>query len=120
MCGGGQTDRATEGKIDAHGFASFCGHKLASLPSFSTNLSSDPLVLINGLGGHGRVEQEWAVFDFEGYWKVGTLRDGILKLALSDEAPGAGEVRDDNKFHYALGHYGEWGGESRVGEEGGF
>jgi hypothetical protein len=36
------------------------------------------------------MEQERAVFHFEGYWEVGALRDGSLEFAMGDETPGTG------------------------------
>jgi hypothetical protein len=86
----GTTDDIDDLQIDAHGFAPFRGLELACLPLLSTNLSADEVVLVNGLGGCGVVEQERAVFDFESYWEVGALGDGVLELAMGDEAPGAG------------------------------
>jgi hypothetical protein len=77
-------------QIDAHGFALFRDLELACLPPLSTNLSSEELVLVNGLRGSGSVEQERPVFDFERYWEVGALGDGVLKRAMSDETPLAG------------------------------
>jgi hypothetical protein len=80
------------------------------------------------------VEQEWPVFDLEGYWEFGALCDGSLELAMGDIAPGTGlwggdaksqgdrqdanedmrwggvgvwlthKVGDDNEFDNALGH----------------
>jgi hypothetical protein len=44
------------------------------------------------------VEQEWAVFDLEGYWEVGALRDGSLELAMGNIAPGAGLWGGDAKM----------------------
>ena len=52
-------------QIDAHGFAPFHGLELACLPLFSTDLSSNELILVNELGGSGVVEQERPVLDFE-------------------------------------------------------
>jgi hypothetical protein len=90
MDGKGINDDFDDLQIDAHGFAPFRGLQLACLPPFSANLSSNELILVDGLGGSGVVEQERPVLDFERYWEVGTLGDGILELAMSDETPGAG------------------------------
>jgi len=86
----GINDDVDDLQIDAHGFAPFQGLELACLPPFSTNLSSNELILVNGLGGSGVVEQEGPVLDFERYWEVAALGDGILEFAMSDETPGAG------------------------------
>lgn len=50
------------------------------------------------------MEQERPVFDLEGYWEVGALRDGSLELTMGDIAPGTGKVGDDDEFDNALGH----------------
>jgi hypothetical protein len=78
-----------DSQIDAHGFAAFRSHDLTCLPSFSANFPPNELVLIKGLGGRGIVEQKWPIFDLKRYWKVRALRNGVLKLAMSDEAPRA-------------------------------
>jgi hypothetical protein len=86
----GINDDVDDLQIDAHGFAPFQGLELAFFPPFSTNLSSNELILVNGFGGSGVVEQERPILDFERYWEVGALGDGILKIAMSDETPGTG------------------------------
>jgi hypothetical protein len=86
----GINDDIDDLQIDAYGFAPFYGLALAFLPPFSTNLPSDELILVDGLGGSGVVEQERPVLDFERYWEVGALGDGILEIAMGDETPGAG------------------------------
>jgi hypothetical protein len=43
------------------------------------------------------VEHEWPVFDLKRYWKVGALRDGVLKLAIGDETPRAGLEKGDTR-----------------------
>ena len=77
-------------QIDAHSFAPFRDLALVCLTPLSANLSSDELILVNGLRGSGSVEQERPVFDFERYREVGALGDGVLEVAMSDETPGAG------------------------------
>ena len=77
-------------QVDAHGFTTLRRHTLAGLPSFSTNLLCNELVLVHGLVGKGRVEQERPIFDFERYWKVCALSNGGLKLAVSNETPRTG------------------------------
>ena len=79
-----------DSQIDAHGFATFRSHNLTCLPSFSTDFPPNELILINGLGGSVIVEHEWPVFNLKRYWKIRALRNGILKLAICDEAPRAG------------------------------
>jgi hypothetical protein len=79
-----------DSQIDAHGFTTLCRHLLACLPSFSAKLPCHEIVFVHNVIGKGGVEQEWPVFNFERYWKVTTLGNGILKLAVSDETPGAG------------------------------
>ncbi len=54
-----------DSQVDAHGFASLRSHNFVGLPSFSTNFPPNVLILINGLGGNGIVEQEWTVFDLK-------------------------------------------------------
>jgi hypothetical protein len=77
-------------QIDAHGFTTLCCHTLACLPFFSANLLCHEIVFVHGVIGKGGVEEEWPMFDFERYWKVTALGNGSLKLAVSDETPGAG------------------------------
>jgi hypothetical protein len=84
-------------QIDAHGLAAFRSHNLACLPSFSTNLPQNELVLIKGLRGRDIVEQEWPVFDLKRYWKVRALGDGVLKLAIGDKAPWTGLGNGDTR-----------------------
>ena len=78
-----------DSQIDAHGFAAFRSHELTCFPSFSADFPPNKLVLIKGLGGRDIVEQKWPIFDLERYGKVGALCNGVLKLAIGDEAPRA-------------------------------
>ena len=86
----GINDGTDDVQINAHSFAPFRGPELACLPPLSTDLSSDELVLINGLRGSVCAQQERPVFDFERYREVGAMGDGVLELTMSDETPGAG------------------------------
>jgi hypothetical protein len=60
-------------QIDAHGFTTLHCHTLAILPSLSTNLLWNEIIFVKNLRWKARMEYEWSIFNFERYWKVGTL-----------------------------------------------